>query len=125
MNRAAARLLIVDDESAQMRALCDTLVMEGYATHGFSSARKALAELRPGEFDLLLTDLMMPEMDGITLINAAKQMTGRNVVVKIERVEQAVLVAAVLSHHLSNLPLICLINQTIDSSAQFKSFSTE
>jgi len=73
VNRAAARLLIVDDESAQMRALCDTLVMEGYATHGFSWARKALADLRPGEFDLLLTDLMMPEMDGITLINAAKQ----------------------------------------------------
>ncbi len=72
MNRAAARLLIVDDESAQMRALCDTLGLEGYATHGFSSARNALAELRPGEFDLLLTDLMMPEMDGITLINAVR-----------------------------------------------------
>jgi ribosomal protein S3 len=38
------------------------------------------------------------------LINAAKQMIGRNVVVKVERVEQAVLVAAVVSHHLSNLP---------------------
>jgi two-component system sensor histidine kinase/response regulator len=69
----AARLLIVDDESAQMRALCDTLSLEGYVTHGFSSARQALAELRPGEFDLLLTDLMMPEMDGITLINAARR----------------------------------------------------
>lgn len=67
------RLLIVDDESAQMRALCDTLGSEGYATHGFSSAQQALTELRPGEFDLLLTDLMMPEMDGITLINAARR----------------------------------------------------
>ena len=73
MSAAVARLLIVDDESAQMRALCDTLVLEGYITHGFSSARQALTELRPGQFDLLLTDLMMPEMDGITLINAARQ----------------------------------------------------
>lgn len=73
MTPAAARLLIVDDESAQMRALCDTLGLEGYATHGFSSAKQALAELRPGQFDLLLTDLMMPEMDGITLINAARR----------------------------------------------------
>jgi two-component system, sensor histidine kinase and response regulator len=70
---AVARLLIVDDESAQMRALCDTLVLEGYVTHGFTSAQQALTELRPGQFDLLLTDLMMPEMDGITLINAARQ----------------------------------------------------
>jgi len=69
----AAKLLIVDDESAQMRALCDTLSVEGYATRGFSSARDALKAIRPGQFDLLLTDLMMPEMDGITLINAARE----------------------------------------------------
>ena len=75
MNAAAvpARLFIVDDEAAQMRALCDTLQLEGYVTEGFSSAHQALAELRPGKVDLLLTDLMMPEMDGISLIEAARQ----------------------------------------------------
>jgi two-component system, sensor histidine kinase and response regulator len=73
MNDALARLIIVDDESAQLRALCDTLSLEGYVTQGFASARQALATLRPGEFDLLLTDLQMPEMDGITLIEAAQR----------------------------------------------------
>jgi signal transduction histidine kinase len=68
------RLLIVDDEIAQMRALRDTLAVEGYATQGFSSPREALAALRPGQFDLLLTDLMMPELDGIALISAARQL---------------------------------------------------
>jgi hypothetical protein len=38
------------------------------------------------------------------LMNAAKQMIGWDVIVKVERVEQAVLIAAVVSHHLSNLP---------------------
>jgi len=70
---ASVRLLIVDDEVAQMRALCDTLGLEGYQTQGFSSAREALDALQPAAFDLLLTDLMMPEMDGISLINAAAQ----------------------------------------------------
>ena len=70
---AAARLLIVDDEAAQLRALCDTLQLEGYVTQGFGSGPEALATLSPGEFDLLLTDLMMPGMDGITLIDAAKK----------------------------------------------------
>jgi two-component system sensor histidine kinase/response regulator len=70
---AAARLLIVDDEAAQLRALCDTLELEGYVTQGFGSGPEALATLSPGEFDLLLTDLMMPGMDGITLIDAAKK----------------------------------------------------
>jgi len=72
MSATIARLLIVDDEAAQMRALCDTLRIEGYVTQGFASAQEALQNLRPGEFDLLLTDLMMPEMDGIALINAMK-----------------------------------------------------
>lgn len=69
----AARLLIVDDEVAQMRALCDTLTQEGYQTHGFTSGREALTALRDQPFDLLLTDLMMPEIDGITLIRACHE----------------------------------------------------
>lgn len=66
-----ARILVVDDETPQMKALCNTLRDEGYATVGFSSASQALAMLREQRFDLLLTDLMMPEMDGITLLQTA------------------------------------------------------
>jgi two-component system, sensor histidine kinase and response regulator len=67
-----ARLLIVDDESVQLKALSDTLSIEGYSTTGFTSARRALDALGEQEFDLLLTDLMMPEMDGIALLTAAR-----------------------------------------------------
>jgi len=73
---APGRLLIVDDEVAQMKALCETLEMEGYVTSGYSSARQALAALREGDVDMLLTDLMMPEMDGISLLHAARQVDG-------------------------------------------------
>src|SRR5260370_15316830 len=66
-----ARILIVDDELAQMNALCDTLRDEGYSTDGHTVAREALTALRNGTFDLLLTDLMMPEMDGLSLLRAA------------------------------------------------------
>jgi signal transduction histidine kinase/FixJ family two-component response regulator len=68
-----ARLLVVDDEVAQMKALCNTLEEEGYTTAGFTSARQALEHLATQEFDLLLTDLMMPEMDGIALLRAAQE----------------------------------------------------
>ena len=66
-----AKLLIVDDETAQMTALCKTLQLEGYETAGFSSAGEALNTLRAQSFDLVLTDMMMPEMDGITLLRNA------------------------------------------------------
>ncbi len=68
-----ARLLIVDDEVAQMTALCHTLEEEGYATTGFSSPRAALDAMREQEFDVVLTDLMMPGMDGIALLNAGQE----------------------------------------------------
>ncbi|HEV2695665.1 MAG TPA: response regulator [Verrucomicrobiae bacterium] len=66
-----AKILIVDDEAAQMKALCDTLGDHHFETTGFSSANAALAELQKTEFDLLLTDLMMPEMNGIELLQTA------------------------------------------------------
>lgn len=68
-----ARLLIVDDEEAQLRALCETLREEGYETTGFACAPEAIAAVVQHRFDLLLTDLMMPEMDGIELLVAALQ----------------------------------------------------
>jgi len=68
-----ARLLIVDDEQRQMTALCETLNDHGYQTIGFASSKAALAAVEKGKFDLLLTDLMMPEMDGIALLRAAHE----------------------------------------------------
>jgi signal transduction histidine kinase len=67
------RLLVVDDEEPQMRALCDTLSAEGFTTAGFSSPQAALAELERSAYDLLLTDLMMPGMDGIAFLAAARR----------------------------------------------------
>jgi len=79
LTQPLARLLIVDDEAAQMKAVCDTLAQEGYATAGFTSPRLALAELREREFDLVVTDLAMPEMDGIAFLRAGQEID-RNLV---------------------------------------------
>jgi len=65
------RILIVDDEAAQMRALCDTLRDHGYHTVGFTDGAAALETLRASKFELLLTDLTMPGLDGVTLLEAA------------------------------------------------------
>jgi signal transduction histidine kinase len=64
-------ILVVDDETPQMQAICDTLRDQDYAPTGFSSGQAALEVLQPGKFQILLADLMMPGMDGIALLQAA------------------------------------------------------
>lgn len=66
-------LLIVDDDAAQMKAMCDTLQVEGYQVTGFTSAKDALRALNEERFDLAITDLTMPEMDGIEFLKAARE----------------------------------------------------
>ncbi|MES2152060.1 MAG: response regulator [Pseudomonadota bacterium] len=69
---ARARILIVDDEAAHVRALCDTLRAQGFETVGCDNAQDALEVLGESRFELLLADLMMPGTDGITLVQAAR-----------------------------------------------------
>ncbi|HSQ57985.1 MAG TPA: sigma-54 dependent transcriptional regulator [Gemmata sp.] len=61
-------LLIVDDEIELMKALCDSLNEAGYATRGISDPAAAREFLQDGTFDILLTDLMMPGIDGLHLL---------------------------------------------------------
>src|SRR5438132_3052953 len=65
------RLLVVDDERHLMDVLCEMLPEHGYETVGFTSSPEALEELRERDFDVLLSDLMMPDMDGVTLLSTA------------------------------------------------------
>ncbi|MDQ2921057.1 MAG: response regulator, partial [Acidobacteriota bacterium] len=69
-NTPVGKILVVDDEPQLRSALVESLQRHGYEVTGCGSGRKALAELRERDFDLLLTDLMMPEMDGIALLKA-------------------------------------------------------
>src|SRR5262249_26311905 len=65
------RVLIVDDEVELMTALCESLTDQSYEALGRTSAQEALALLQEEDIDLLVCDLMMPEMDGIALLRAA------------------------------------------------------
>jgi PAS domain S-box-containing protein len=67
------RLIIVDDEIDTLNPLCDLLYEWGYEVKGFTSGKEALEALKKQGFDLLLTDLVMPEIDGIELMKAAME----------------------------------------------------
>ena len=65
------RILVVDDEIELMRALSESLASEGYSVKGVSSASAGLELLSKSDFDLFLSDLMMPHIDGIEFLKRA------------------------------------------------------
>jgi ATP-binding cassette subfamily B protein len=65
-------ILIVDDESLPRTLLKTSLKEAGYIVLEADSGKKALLMLRERPFDLLLLDLMMPEMDGFQVLKKMK-----------------------------------------------------
>ena len=61
-------ILVVDDEKGVLETLCELIQSAGYRVTGVSSAREALNQLRETPVDLVLTDLMMPEVNGWQLL---------------------------------------------------------
>ncbi len=69
---AGEKILIVDDEEGMRRLLSRILVKEGYETFAAANGQEALQAVALEEYDLVITDLKMPGMDGLTLLNELK-----------------------------------------------------
>ncbi len=65
------KIIVVDDEVELKNALVEALASQSFEVHGFTNGHDALEALREEDFDLMLSDLMMPEMDGISLLRSA------------------------------------------------------
>ena len=68
----APRILIVDDDPGLVTLLAEQLVGDGFEVQSARDGEEALVRLRDGWPDLLIVDLMMPKMDGLTLAREVK-----------------------------------------------------
>jgi DNA-binding NtrC family response regulator len=62
------RILVVDDEPAVRDLTVEILRRSGYKPHGVPTARHALDLLEEEQFDLVVSDVVMPEMTGVELL---------------------------------------------------------
>ncbi len=69
----AGRLLIVDDDAVGLKNMARFLRRRGHETTIAAGGREALAKIRKNCFDLILTDLVMEEVDGIEVLSHAKR----------------------------------------------------
>src|SRR5688500_9410946 len=67
------RVLVVDDEASIRELLSKTLALAEYDVDTAADATSALDRMRSAGYDLLIADLKMPGMDGLTLIRQAKR----------------------------------------------------
>jgi response regulator RpfG family c-di-GMP phosphodiesterase len=69
----SARILVVDDERVIREILAEFLALEGFSVHTVEDGEKALTELRLRPYDLLITDLKMPRLSGLQLLERIEQ----------------------------------------------------
>ncbi|PTX94584.1 sigma-54 dependent transcriptional regulator [Opitutus sp. ER46] len=73
MDNARFRLLVVDDERGLCAGVQEALRREGYLVDGANDARTALELLGAHSYQVVLTDVRMPEMSGLQLLQQARQ----------------------------------------------------
>ena len=72
LSRTDARracILVVDDEPLVAALMADTLGLEGYEVETAKNGREALEKIATRSYDAVLSDLRMPELDGVGLLS--------------------------------------------------------
>lgn len=93
-----AQILLAEDDEALRRFLAQALAKAGHTVTDFGDGTEAYECLKGYRFDLLLTDIVMPGMDGIELAKRAAEMDGKLKIMFITGF------AAVALHPSSNAP---------------------
>ncbi|MCD6288516.1 MAG: sigma-54-dependent Fis family transcriptional regulator, partial [Candidatus Hydrogenedentes bacterium] len=67
------RVLVIDDESIMREFVTETLVRAGYNVETAANGKEGLARFRDDVYDLVLTDLKMPDINGIEVVRTVRQ----------------------------------------------------
>jgi len=84
----AKHILIVEDERPLAHALELKMTHEGYDTHVASTGEEGLKEAATGKYDLILLDLILPGMDGFTILKELKNKKAKTVVLVLSNLGQ-------------------------------------
>jgi two-component system response regulator RegX3 len=73
VSKDAGRILLVEDEDALAESIRYALELEGYVVTVASDGRQALERFRHGQSDLVILDLMLPEVSGLDVVRAIRE----------------------------------------------------
>lgn len=73
MDKLNKKILIVEDEEMMIRSLSDILIVEGFDVEVAKDGEEGIEKTLKGNPDLILLDIVMPKMDGITMARKLKE----------------------------------------------------
>ena len=76
-------ILIVEDEETLRESIKRIFVKEGYTVDGAESAEKALSLLETGMYDVILTDIILPGMDGIEMLTRVREQVPDQIIIVV------------------------------------------
>ncbi len=82
-SRPKGTILVVDDDKELCALLVDLLTEEGYETESVQSGSKAIRHLEEKEYDLLISDIRMPGLSGLDLLQAVKAVRPQQTIIMI------------------------------------------
>ena len=74
-------ILVVEDKDSMRNMLFETLSEEGYRVDAASDGQKAIDLVRNKSYDLVLTDLRMPDIDGLQVLSQVKEVDSETSVI--------------------------------------------
>ena len=125
-----ANILVVDDSAADRELAGHLLEKQGWTVAYAEDGRQALAQLRASGVDLVLTDLVMPDVDGLALVERVKvDYPAVPVVLMTARGSEEIAVRALDSGAASYVPkslvvrdLVEVVTRILDASSEHKSY---
>src|SRR3954470_14416299 len=69
----AVRVLVIDDDKALAATIVESLERKGYACSLATSGKAGAAKIQAEEFDIVLTDLRMSDLDGLTIVKKVRE----------------------------------------------------
>jgi len=87
-SKGKKKILIVEDERPLAHALELKMTHEGYETTVASTGEEGLKEASSGKYDLILLDLILPGIDGFTILSELKNKKAKTVVIVLSNLGQ-------------------------------------
>jgi signal transduction histidine kinase len=73
MMQEAAKILVVEDEAGSRLTLCGILEDAGYEATGVEKGTEALRAIKDGNFNVIITDIKLPDVGGMSILELAKE----------------------------------------------------